>query len=587
MDNGSVLLNSLNTTENLREKTKIYIQLIQEFWTKTEYYECQKYTLIAIPIAIENSFHDELIILYRLLGNISYMFGDYSLSLDNYFKSQKLCESIDKKSELADVINNIGNVYNALEDYDLSVEYFRKSIDIRKSIGEYCKLHFSFNNLGNSMVEKAKLLQPNEKKQMLYDALAVYQEGLNIAQSLENSNLKSLAINNSIGTLYLELNEYDKAILFFNTVKENCMKFGNKISLMFAYKGLASYYLHYKNFDLALENVFNAIDCALEINTKDKLRNLYQFLSEIYAEMNDYKNAYYYHQKYTEMSKIIFSQEFKDKIAILQANFDMETKEREVELYRLKNIELANAYREIENQKNELEQVNNLKNEFLGVVVHDLRNPISNVSILCELTENRILHNNADPQYIQKNLSLIRNTSLKMNDMLNQLLDFSAIETGKLSLNLCEENYLRIFEEREFYYQKLAENKKIDFLIDKTNADQLVLVDKIRLHEVLDNLITNAIKYTQIQGKIEISFETDNEFLITHIQDNGQGFFPDEVSNLFKYHKKYSAQPTDGEKSTGFGLLIVKKIIDLHNTDIWVKSEKHMGSCFSFSLKRV
>ncbi len=586
MDRCSELLESLNNLSDPKDIVSVYIGIIKEFWAKTEYYDCQKYTLLAIPIAVENDFQEDLIILYRFLGNISYMFGDYSLALENYFKSQKLCELLKKMSELADVVNNIGNVYNALEDFDLSVSYIKKSIEIRKSIGDYNKLHFSFNNLGNSMVEKAKLLDENEKKKLLYDALSVYQEGLNIAQNIDIINYKSFAINNSIGMLYLELKDYEKAFMFFSTVKENCLKNDNKMSLMHAYKGLATYYLLQKKYDLALDNTFSAIDCALVMNTKDKLRNLYQFLSEIYAENDDFKNAYHYHQKYTEMSKIIFSQEFKDKITLLQANFDMETKEREVELYRLKNIELANANREIENQKNELEKVNSFKNEFLGVVVHDLRNPISNVSILCELTENRLQQNNADRPYILKNLSLIRSTSLKMNDMLNELLDFSAIETGKLSLMIKEENYLNFIEEKEFYYQKLAENKKIDFTIDKEYANQTVIADKIRIHEVLDNLISNAIKFTKTNGKVKVSFESKDNLLITHIEDNGQGFYPEELDQLFKNHKRYSATPTDGEKSTGFGLLIVKKIIDLHQTEIWVKSIKNQGSCFSFSLNK-
>jgi len=115
----------------------------------------------------------------------------------------------------------------------------------------------------------------------------------------------------------------------------------------------------------------------------------------------------------------------------------------------------------------------------------------------------------------------------------------------------------------------------------------MVRIDKERIQEVLDNLISNAVKFTNSGGEVQIDFEQNDKYLITNIRDNGQGLDEKELKELFKTYRKFSARPTAGESSTGFGLLIIKKVIDLHETQIWVTSHKDQGSTFSFSLKKV
>jgi signal transduction histidine kinase len=100
----------------------------------------------------------------------------------------------------------------------------------------------------------------------------------------------------------------------------------------------------------------------------------------------------------------------------------------------------------------------------------------------------------------------------------------------------------------------------------------------------MNNLISNAIKYTYPGGRVRVYCEAQSELIVTHVEDTGQGLNEKDLRDIFSSFKKLSARPTAGESSTGFGLAIVKKIVELHHGKVWVESEHGKGSTFSFSL---
>ncbi|MBX7152994.1 hypothetical protein K1X84_15305 [bacterium] len=234
----------------------------------------------------------------------------------------------------------------------------------------------------------------------------------------------------------------------------------------------------------------------------------------------------------------------------------------------------------------ELKRLNEKKNEFLGIAAHDLRNPLSSIRGFMEIMIQDITRGVFEPEEGKKDLQRILAHCEHMTDLINQLLDISAIESGKIHFTIRPESWYPIIDERKPFHARAATQKNIRLNFDTFGESPKVKADRYRMTEVLDNLLSNAIKYTYPGGEVRVSCEAHPYEVITHIRDTGQGLSKEDLDRIFTTFGKLSARPTAGETSTGLGLAIVKKIVELHGGRVWVVSEKGKGSVFSFSLPK-
>ncbi len=232
----------------------------------------------------------------------------------------------------------------------------------------------------------------------------------------------------------------------------------------------------------------------------------------------------------------------------------------------------------------DLKLLNEKKNEFLTMAAHDLRNPLSAIGGFLEFQIFQMQRQKFDIAKGKEDLERVLGIIHKMTHLINDLLDVSVIEAGKIHLDLHEVRVNEILEESETLHRRNAEQKNIRLTIEKNEDPPYVLADRLRIEEVVDNLLSNAIKYTFAGGEIRVYCRVHLSEVFTHIEDSGQGMSEDDLQKAFVSFGKLSAQPTGGESSTGLGLAIVKKIVELHGGKVWVKSEKGKGSVFSFSL---
>lgn len=246
------------------------------------------------------------------------------------------------------------------------------------------------------------------------------------------------------------------------------------------------------------------------------------------------------------------------------------------------NRELNLIYQELREKNEHLSKLNEEKNNLLGMAAHDLRNPLGVIlgytNLLIEQLTDKL-----DAKSLTK-LNHIKNSSSHMLSIINDLLDISAIESGKVKLNLAKEDIVSLVKNTVELNQELAENKNIQLIFSLPETNFSVVCDKDKIEQVITNLLTNAIKYSNPNTIVQVSVNTSNEEsvpgVLIKVKDQGQGIPPSEESRLFQTFSKTSIKSTSGEKSTGLGLAIAKKIVDAHQGKIWVESKSGAGSSF-------
>ncbi len=230
----------------------------------------------------------------------------------------------------------------------------------------------------------------------------------------------------------------------------------------------------------------------------------------------------------------------------------------------------------------ELEELNHLKNRFIGIAAHDLRNPISVIKGYLSLFMEGFMGDVPEPHKdIMKKMDKSCETMLAL---INDLLDISAIEAGRLDLELKKVELDGFLKESCEYNRMLAEGKGIKLVLDLAPGIPVVIIDPARINQVLNNLISNAIKFSYSESTITLKARVIGEDVEISVKDEGQGIADEEISQIFSHFGKGSAHPTGGEKSTGLGLAIVKRIVEAHKGNIRVESEVGKGSTFIFTL---
>lgn len=316
-----------------------------------------------------------------------------------------------------------------------------------------------------------------------------------------------------------------------------------------------------------------------------------------------------------------------DRITVLQrAKQEAERKALQGELYRLQNEELSSANKEITRQQSEIMQqaaeiqemnaqvtelnislqqqnhdlaeANREKNEIMGIVAHDLKNPIGGVRGMAELIESVFAHDrtqttNAARQIIQ--------TSERMLELVSKLLDINKLESGEFAMDCYAFDIVPIISMIIEQYAAPAVAKNITFHTElPATSRSIVFANEQAVMQALENIISNAVKYSPHGKNVYVRVknvvaslpnEADgsaannaSSFVRVEVEDEGPGFTEEDKTKLFGKFARLSAQPTGGEHSTGLGLSIVKRMVEAMNGEVWCESERGQGATFIVQL---
>ena len=427
---------------------------------------------------------------------------------------------------------------------------------------------FLINSLGETIFNTVK--SPTEQK-IIEKALYILQgksRVTEISNFLKNNQkyVTAIAFPQNIKWAVIVIKSYNNAYALVNALKYSMYKWlfvGIILALLFTlfFLGRIKKPLNHiiekaqeiskGNFDIKIE--YKKEDDALGI-LGSTLEKMSKYLKKSFAQIE-------------EQNK---------KLEEYNRTLEQKVLERTAELKET-NMHLQEAY-------NKVLELNNEKNEFLGIAAHDLKNPLVSIKGFGEIIRD---DTSLDKDSLAEFANTIVESSERMFEIITSLLDINKIEEGRIELKINSFFINNIV--KEILYQNIdtANKKEIEIHSNYVEPDIELITDKHLLMQVLDNIVSNAIKFSPPGKPIEVTIEKymDNNIKII-IKDNGPGLSEEDKSKLFKKFAKLSAKPTAGEHSTGLGLSIAKKVIEMLQGNILVESELGKGAKFIIILPK-
>jgi two-component system, sensor histidine kinase and response regulator len=255
--------------------------------------------------------------------------------------------------------------------------------------------------------------------------------------------------------------------------------------------------------------------------------------------------------------------------------------DRAIRIALARHQDLAESIRlikELEENKRKLNELNASKDKFFSILAHDLRNPVSAIS---NFSYHLVNDFESIPAIELKNyLQVINSTAKGLSVLLEELLLWAGLQSNRSEFR---PTHITLFDEVEEVINllKTAATEKNLVVQNNVPLDYIIFADKLMLHTIIRNILSNAIKFTYDNGVIQLSAESDPDYTIIRIMDSGIGIKADQLENLFKIDYHIKSVGTKGEKGTGLGLILCKEMLEKHEGLIKVESEPGKGSTFS------
>ncbi len=344
---------------------------------------------------------------------------------------------------------------------------------------------------------------------------------------------------------------------------------------------LISNYLNYRNYDsIESHNGKEALEIIAETPEIDLV-----ILDILMPEFSGYEVSRKIREAYSlyEMPVLMLTakNEIEDIIEGFESGandylakpFDMkELLARVKTLVKLKRLTKANTI---------LQQANEMKDSVLQMTIHDLRNPITVIQGMANLLKAELSEDSELNEYVKL---MLESSGLMMN-LVEELIETAKIESGKLGIKKSNFNLNKVALNVIENHRAHAERKQQKLLFNTTDELCLINSDPVRIREIIDNLISNAIKFSPKGKNIKVKISAfmngkDNKFSRIEVEDDGPGLADEDKRHVFKKFQRLSAKPTAGESSTGLGLSIVKQLVEILDGRIWVESEYGSGAKF-------
>lgn len=548
---------------------------------------------------------------YDNQGIVYYLKGDNNNALDKFFKARDLCIEIKDTNMLASSFYKIAAVYSEQENYVEAELNALKSYELLKNTEQFLEIVRILNILG---ITKRK--QGNYQKSLEY-----YFQALEVLKNKPNPYTESSILGN-IGIVYFEMNEYEKAkeyhIKAMNIAKENNLRNISASSL----NNLGDVELKLGNTIKAEKYFRQSVEIYEQIKENQNILKLYEKLYDVYKIQKKYEVSLIYHEKYfhlydslnaekknkslDSLLTLFKTEELENENLILEHDTELKNKTIKnqqnfillfiliiiliivfsIIIFRDKN-KLKKAYNTV-NEKNEeitlyseelkttnekLIELDNFKEGLMQMIVHDLKNPLNN------LLNIDIIKSHDDQ------IKVVKQTSNLLLNQTYNILDIYKYENSKMNLTLENYNLNKLVFNACGSINHLIKNKNIELTI-KINESDFVKCDKEIVTRVVVNIMTNSIKFSDLNSEIIIENMEKEKYHEVSITNFGAPI-PEEYHNkIFEKFSQVEGDKSGQIRSTGLGLAFCKLAIESHNSKIFVDSNFTDGTKLTFQLPK-
>ena len=615
----SVLLEQPPDSDRVNALNKLALKIAY-----TKYQEALPLYEEAIQLATELSFDNGLKYGLSGLSELENWLGSYGPSMEHALSAFELAQKSNDSATMARNMISIGLINLNLYNYDNAL-----------SALERAKGYYGTNYRGK-LIAMHNMASVNTSMGDTAGAIRQYRANLKAMETNPFGDIYAATYNN-LGRLFDPLTEGDSAIAYFEKALYYKRKRPNPGSISNTLLNVAEILLIQGKYEAAKVQLDEVEPLVYESGMRDRLVQFHRFSGKLHQKLKQYQKAAHHFEMLAMNQDSMYEPQMLEQTARMEASFNNQRKQQQIELLKAaklvdesKNTRLQwiiaaiviglltaiilllvlvvrgrernrvlrllkSKNEEIKRQQHEimlsnealamqnmrLEDLNREKDGLIGIVAHDIRAPLNRSAALVELIANSGELNEDQRRFA----SMIKKVNEDGGRLIQDLLELNAFENDQSQIEFKPCNILDIVNVVMHGFHEAADNKAITLGLKTPDKAPIISTDEKHVTRILDNLISNAIKFTPRGKHIEISLRANKEGTIIDIKDQGPGISEDEQKKMFQKFMRLSPRPTAGESSTGLGLSIVKTLADQIDAEVRVKSALGAGSTFSLILR--
>lgn len=570
-----------------KSRLRLLLAITMGLKNMSDHEEALKYSGQGKKLAQQNNDNHFLALFYNEDSRLYGLLGDMELSVKRAIQAVHLFESLGDLKNLAEGYKNIGNIYSDMNNNKQAMNHYLKAKQLMEELGDRRGKAKMLNNIGllyNRAGQRDK-------------ALNYYQQSLAIMEE-EKWDIGQVVELGNIANVISDKGDDESSYRYSLRALEISKRIGNKrlIAILMANMGVSLRKLgRYKE---ALKLVYEALDIAKEIKNKDIIRNFHEELSYIYDAMEDYTNAFKYLKKYKKNNDEIFSADAQKGISEALLQYNTAVKEKEIQQLtrdnRVKQLKLEqqtmiryffmaitllilimtlllfNRYRIKRKAEIQLKEMNASKDKLFSIIAHDLGSPLNSLLLSTAFLEEKFPE--MSKEEVKDFLHQINDNASFMSALLENLLHWSVSQLGKMEFSPEAMDIHDTARDTLRLLEPTAREKQVDMVCNIPPGTG-VYADKRMVDAVMRNLVSNAVKFTNGGGKVEISCTINDSFLEIKVRDNGVGIPTDVKDTLFTLSHASGTRGTAGERGTGLGLVLCKELVEKQGGRIQLESK--------------